>query len=37
MTGIAELTQVCRSPDSLKFKKPAAPAVKRDAEEDWGR
>jgi hypothetical protein len=26
-----------RSPDWLKFKNPAAPAVKRDAEEDWGR
>jgi hypothetical protein len=27
----------CRSPDWLKFKNPAAPAVKREAEEDWGR
>jgi hypothetical protein len=26
-----------RSPDSLKFKNPNAPAVKREAEEDWGR
>jgi bifunctional non-homologous end joining protein LigD len=26
-----------RSKDSLKFKNPAAPAVKREAEEDWGR
>jgi bifunctional non-homologous end joining protein LigD len=26
-----------RSPDWLKFKNPAAPAVKRGAEEDWGR
>ena len=26
-----------RSPDWLKFKKPGAPAVKREAEEDWGR
>jgi bifunctional non-homologous end joining protein LigD len=25
-----------RSPDWLKFKIPAAPAVKREAEEDWG-
>jgi ATP-dependent DNA ligase len=25
-----------RSPDWLKFKNPAAPAVKREAEEDWG-
>jgi bifunctional non-homologous end joining protein LigD len=25
------------SPDWLKFKNPAAPAVKREAEEDWGR
>jgi hypothetical protein len=24
-----------RSPDSLKFKNPEAPAVKREAEEDW--
>jgi ATP-dependent DNA ligase len=26
-----------RSPDWLKFKNPAGPAVKREAEEDWGR
>ena len=26
-----------RSPDWLKFKNPEAPAVKREAEEDWGR
>ena len=26
-----------RSPDWLKFKNPAAPAVKREAEEDWVR
>ena len=26
-----------RSPNWLKFKHPAAPAVKREAEEDWGR
>ena len=26
-----------RSPDWLKRKNPAAPAVKREAEEDWGR
>jgi len=25
-----------RSPDWLKFKNPGAPAVKREAEEDWG-
>ena len=25
-----------RSPDWLKFKNPAAPAVRREAEEDWG-
>jgi hypothetical protein len=25
------------SPDWLKFKNPEAPAVKREAEEDWGR
>jgi bifunctional non-homologous end joining protein LigD len=26
-----------RSPDWLKMKTPVAPAVKREAEEDWGR
>jgi hypothetical protein len=26
-----------RSPDCLKMKNPNAPAVKREAEEDWGR
>jgi bifunctional non-homologous end joining protein LigD len=26
-----------RSPDWLKFKNPAAPAVRREAEDDWGR
>ena len=26
-----------RSPDWLKFKNPEAPAVSREAEEDWGR
>jgi hypothetical protein len=26
-----------RSPDWLKMKNPEAPAVKRKAEEDWGR
>ena len=26
-----------RSPDWLKFKNPDAPAVKREAEEDWGQ
>jgi bifunctional non-homologous end joining protein LigD len=26
-----------RSPDWLKMKNPEAPAVKREAEEDWGR
>ena len=26
-----------RSPDWLKFKNPAAPAVRRKAEKDWGR
>ena len=26
-----------RTPDRLKFKNPEAPAVKREAEEDWGR
>jgi hypothetical protein len=26
-----------RSPDWIKMKNPSAPAVKREAEEDWGR
>ena len=26
-----------RSPDWLKFKNPAAPTVKREAQQDWGR
>jgi bifunctional non-homologous end joining protein LigD len=26
-----------RSPDWIKSENPAAPAVKREAEEDWGR
>ena len=26
-----------RSPDWLKFKNPQAPAVRQEAEEDWGR
>ena len=26
-----------RSPDWLKFKNPAAPAVRREADKDWGR
>ena len=26
-----------RSPDWLKFKNPEAPAVKREAEEEWGK
>jgi hypothetical protein len=26
-----------RSPDWLKFKNPEAPAVKREAEEEWGQ
>jgi ATP-dependent DNA ligase len=26
-----------RTSDWLKFKNPAAPAVRREAEEDWGR
>jgi ATP-dependent DNA ligase len=26
-----------RSPDWIKSKNPAAPAVRREAEEDWGR
>ena len=34
MTGIA--LRSGRSPDGLKFKNPEAPAVKSEAEEDWG-
>ena len=26
-----------RTPDRMKFKNPEAPAVRREAEEDWGR
>ena len=33
----AVLNGHCRSRDWLKFKNPAAPAVKREAEEEWGR
>ena len=29
--------RIGRSPDWLKMKNPAAPTVKREAEEDWGR
>jgi len=29
--------QLGRSPDWLKFKNPDAPALKREAEENWGR
>jgi hypothetical protein len=35
--GVGSSYRSGRSPDWLKFKNPAAPAVKREAEEDWGR
>jgi O-methyltransferase domain len=35
--GLGSLYRSGRSPDWLKFKNPDAPAVKREAEEDWGR
>jgi hypothetical protein len=34
---VAVVTGGSRWPDWLKMKNPAAPAVKREAEEDWGR
>jgi hypothetical protein len=39
MTYVTGTRRFCesRSPDWLKMKNPAAPAVKREAEEDWGR
>ena len=36
-SGWARATAPAASPDWLKFKNPEAPAVKREAEEDWGR
>jgi hypothetical protein len=33
----ADMGQIGRSPDWLKMKNPAAPAVSREAEEDWGK
>jgi hypothetical protein len=33
--GLGSLYRSGRSPDWLKFKNPDAPAVKREAEEDW--
>jgi len=35
--GLGSRYRSGRSPDWLKFKNPSAPAVKREAEEDWGR
>ena len=35
-SGLARGIGPGRSPDWLKFKNPGAPAVKREAEEDWG-
>jgi ATP-dependent DNA ligase len=34
--GLGSHYQSGRSPDWLKFKNPAAPAVRRDEEEEWG-
>jgi hypothetical protein len=36
-SGSARGTDQSRSLDWLKFKNPAAPAVRREAEEDWGK
>ena len=36
-SGWARATAAAESPDWLKFKNPEAPAVRREAEEDWGR
>ena len=36
-SGWVRLTAPGASPDWLKFKNPQAPAVRREAEEDWGR
>ena len=35
--GIVSKRLGSRSPDWLNMKNPAAPAVRREAEEDWGR
>jgi hypothetical protein len=35
--GRHRVKAVGRSPDWLKFKNPEAPAVKREAEEEWGK
>jgi hypothetical protein len=35
-TGLARIHRRGRSPLWLKVKNPTAPAVKREAEEDWG-
>jgi ATP-dependent DNA ligase len=37
LEGIVSRYRSGRSPDWLKFKNPAAPAVRREAEEDWNR
>jgi bifunctional non-homologous end joining protein LigD len=37
LEGIVSKRKDSRSPDWLKMKNPNAPAVKREAEEDWGR
>jgi hypothetical protein len=37
VAGGVEGTEAGRSKDWLKFKNPEAPAVKREAEEDWGK
>jgi bifunctional non-homologous end joining protein LigD len=36
-SGRIQVYRSGRSPHWLKMKNPAAPAVKREAEEDWGR
>ena len=35
--GSSSVYRSGRSRDWLKFKNPAAPAVRREAEEDWGK
>jgi len=37
LAHIAEFQSLRKRADWLKFKNPAAPAVRREAEEDWGR
>jgi hypothetical protein len=37
LKGLAPRSGQAVSPDWLKFKNPEAPAVKREAEEDWAK